>query len=267
LGRDTPSAADRTTAHYAPLFSRFTAEVGAGAHAFETRCLAFELAQIPGVPESGLVLDAGCGTGRYAAAWRALMPSARVIGVDINQTILRTGLVAPEALVPIRGNLEALPFASGTFDVVMSRGVIHHTPDPARALRELVRVCKRGGLLYFYAYRHGSYDTMLRPLRWVARRLGTSACSRVLYAVSRALRLDPRVPTMALDELFVPIRWAFSEDRVREWLASSGAPLAEVQPIVHAQDGNIALPVDGSTRWLLRLLPKTGLITLAVRLA
>ncbi len=258
------NSADRTTAHYAPLFSRFRADLGAGGVGFEIECLAFEVGQIPSVPGSGLVLDAGCGTGRYAAAWRALFPSATVIGVDINELILRTGLVAADALVPVRGNLEALPFPSGTFDVVMSRGVIQHTADPERALRELLRVCKPGGLLYFYTYRHGWYDRALRPLRWIARTMGPATSSRLVYATCRALRFDPRVPTMILDELLVPIRFAFSEGRILEWLQSSGVRLASVRPIVHAQFGNVHLPVDRRTRWLYRVLPKTGLITLAV---
>jgi hypothetical protein len=64
------SSTEKTNAFYAPLFSRFTAEVGTGAPAVETKCLAHELSQIPDIPEAGLVLDAGCGTGRYSAAWR-----------------------------------------------------------------------------------------------------------------------------------------------------------------------------------------------------
>lgn len=262
--RHTPDSTDRTNAHYGPLFSRFKADVGTGALRFETECLAFELAQIPGIPESGLVLDAGCGTGRYAAAWRTLFPSAAVIGVDINPTILRAGLVAPDALTPINGNLEALPFGSGSFDVVMSRGAVQHTANPKQAVHELVRVCKPGGLLFFYTYRHGSYDVVLGVLRRVARGVGVSACSRAIYALCRMLRLDPRVSTMILDELFVPIRFAFSEEVILDWLRASGIPVASIQSIVHAQFGNIRLPVDRRTEWLRRVLPRNGLIALAV---
>lgn len=259
-----PSSTDQTKAHYAPLFSQFTADLGTDGLQVETECLAFELNQIAGIPEAGLVLDAGCGTGRYAAAWRQLLPSATVIGVDINDTILKTGLVEPRALVPVHGNLEALPFKSGSFDVVMSRGVIQHTSNPRRALGELLRVCKAGGILYFYTYRHGWYDLVLGVLRRMARVLGAPFCSRMIYAVCRFLRLDPRAPAMMLDELFVPIRFAFSEPTILEWLHSSGVPLASVRPVRHAQFGNIRLPVNRRTRWLYRLAPKNGLVTLAV---
>lgn len=260
------SSTERTNAHYAPLFSRFKAAVGSGGPlAVETQCLAHELSQIADVPEAGLVLDAGCGTGRYSAAWHALYPRATIVGVDINRTILTTGQVNPEALARVNGTLERLPFADGTFDVVMSRGVIQHTANPRQALQELLRVCKPGGLLYFYTYRHGTYDVVLNQLRKVARGIGTPACSRAVYGVCGLLRLDPRAPTMILDELFVPIRFAFTEETIRDWLASSGVLLDSVKPVEHAQFGQIDLPIDRRTAWVYRLAPKNGLITLAVR--
>ena len=62
-------------------------------------------------------------------------------------------------------------------------------------------------------------------------------CSRAVYGACRFMRLDPRVPTMILDELFVPIRFALKEETVLDWLRSSGVPLASIRPVVHAQFG------------------------------
>lgn len=259
--------ADQTNAHYAQIFSQFKSDLGDGSLSVETRCLAYELSQVSAVPDSGRVLDAGCGTGRYAAAWREIFPSSKVIGVDINPTILAEGQVSPDALVPIRGNLETLPFKSASFDVVMSRGAIQHTSNPRLALGELLRVCKPGGLLYFYTYRHGWYDVVLGVFRRVAAALGTSFCSRVVYALCRFLRLDPRAPTMILDELFVPIRFAFSPQTILDWLHSAGVPLTSVQPVRHAHLGDLDLPIDSRTKWIYRITPKNGLITLAVHTA
>ena len=259
--------ARQNNAHYAPLFSRFKEDMRDGSVPFETQCLAYELDQIRDLPESALVLDAGCGTGRYSAAWRNLFPSARLVGVDINEVILRTGQVSPGALRPVNGNLEALPFRSGSFDVVMSRGALPAIANPALAVRELLRVCKPGGLLYFYTYRHGWYDVVLNGVRKVALRLGAPACSRPIYAVCRLARLDPRVATMILDELFVPIRNASSEQTVLDWLHAPGVRFTSIQPVVHAQFGEIELPVDRRTAWLHRVLPKNGVVSLAVRIA
>lgn len=256
---------ERNNAFYAPLFSRFKAELGAGGLRVETQCLAYELDQVPGIDGDALVLDAGCGTGRYSAAWRRIFPSARVVGVDLNRAILASGLIDPDALTPINGDLEGLPFRTGTFDVVMSRGVIQHTAHPRQALHELVRVCKPGGLLYFYTYRHGLYDVVLGGLRRLARGLGQPRCARAVYALCKALRLDPRAPTMILDELFVPIRFAFSEGTIRAWLEAEGVRADAVQPVRHAQFGDLDLPIDRRTKLIYRLAPKNGLITLAVR--
>jgi len=257
---------DENNAFYAPLFARFKADLEAGGLRVETQCLAFELDQVPDVPAEALVLDAGCGTGRYSAAWRRIFPGARLVGVDLNRAILAGGLIEPQALAPINGNLESLPFRSGVFDVVMSRGVIQHTADPRQALRELVRVCKPGGLLYFYTYRHGTYDVVLGSLRRVAGRLGQPFCARAIYAACKALRLDPRAPTMMLDELFVPIRFAFAEATIRDWLAAEGIAPDAMRPVRHAQFGDLDLPIDRRTQFIYRLVPKNGLITLAVRL-
>jgi hypothetical protein len=73
--------------------------------------------------------------------------------------------------------------------------------------------------------------------------------------------------TMILDELFVPIRFAFSEDTVRGWLARSGVPMASIRPFRHAQFGNLRLPVNRRTRFLHRVLPKNGVIALGVQTA
>lgn len=72
---------------------------------------------------------------------------------------------------------------------------------------------------------------------------------------------------MILDELFVPIRNASSENTVVGWLHSSGIRVASIRPIVHAQFGDVELPVDPRTAWLHRVLPKNGIISLAVRTA
>lgn len=53
---------------------------------------------------------------------------------------------------------ERLPFASDSFDVVYSNGVLHHTPDTAGAIREVYRVLRRGGVAKVMLYHRNSLN-------------------------------------------------------------------------------------------------------------
>lgn len=91
-----------------------------------------------------LVLDAGCGTGEFSTA--ALARGARVVSVDIGPALLRrTRSKGIERVVA--ADVAGLPFASGTFDVVLSSECIEHTPSPRSSVLELTRVLRPGGRL------------------------------------------------------------------------------------------------------------------------
>jgi ubiquinone/menaquinone biosynthesis C-methylase UbiE len=88
------------------------------------------------------MLDAGCGTGLNLAS----LPRGSV-GIDINPrniALIRERL--PEHVV-VEGDIEAMPFADATFSTVVCTEVLEHVPYPARALSEIRRVLRPGGVL------------------------------------------------------------------------------------------------------------------------
>lgn len=95
-----------------------------------------------------LVLDEATGAGFTAAA---VAPLARaVVALDLAPEMLaRTReLAAARSLanvVPVLADVEALPFADGSFDAVTCRIAPHHFLDVRRALREVARVLRPGG--------------------------------------------------------------------------------------------------------------------------
>ncbi|MGA7414068.1 MAG: methyltransferase domain-containing protein, partial [Bryobacteraceae bacterium] len=86
------------------------------------------------------VLDAGCG--RYLTLCRDLSGTARLVGIDLENTLETDNRSAPYG---IRGDLNHLPFPGGCFDMVISRSVIEHLEDPPGVFREFARVLRPGG--------------------------------------------------------------------------------------------------------------------------
>lgn len=93
-----------------------------------------------------LILDLGCGIGQ--SSWMLGQAGFRVVGLDISFLFIRESKEkeAP-GLKFVVGDTLQLPFAKGHFDVVGSFHLIEHVPDVEKALKEMVRVTKPGGLI------------------------------------------------------------------------------------------------------------------------
>ena len=180
------------------------------------------------------VLEVGVGAGtdhlRFARA------GALLSGVDLTEAaIALTGQrLALEGLrSELRvGDAEHLPFEDDRFDVVYSWGVIHHTPDVARAAREILRVLRPGGRFCVMVYNRRSLVALQTWLRFavlrgrfdlsvreaIARHMEspgtqayTAAEARALFPV-RDVRVDTRITAYDLRlgrRLFLP-RWTWS---------------------------------------------------------
>jgi SAM-dependent methyltransferase len=103
---------------------------------------------------TNLILDAGCGPG-YKAAWLArLAPHAKVVGMDLSESIF----IAAERyanvsnLILVRGDIADTPFGDSVFDLVSCDQVLHHTESPPDTLREFARILAPGGSLNTYVY-------------------------------------------------------------------------------------------------------------------
>ena len=115
--------------------------------------LTVDFKQIPLKAGMG-VLDAGCGSGRHLCeAFRT--PGVAVVGVDMKWDDLCKAkgfltLMAREQgghWMVSRADITRLPFADGSFDVVVCSEVLEHIADNRTAIAELIRVLKPGGNL------------------------------------------------------------------------------------------------------------------------
>jgi ubiquinone/menaquinone biosynthesis C-methylase UbiE len=105
------------------------------------------------------VLDAGCGTGDYSAAF--LQAGARrVTGFDVSTRSLQTAAQQSPTGNFAQASLSELPYLSATFDVIWSWGVLHYVPQAQLALREIVRVLRPGGLAVIHTLRAGFWSSL-----------------------------------------------------------------------------------------------------------
>lgn len=97
-----------------------------------------------GVQTAARVLDVGCGTG--AILCEQMPGSAAWFGLDIDPGHLgQAAKYAPQARL-IQGDAQSLPLADAVMDVVFCHFVLLWLPDPARAMREMARTLRTGGL-------------------------------------------------------------------------------------------------------------------------
>jgi SAM-dependent methyltransferase len=213
----------------------------------------------PHEPESlsnRLVLDVGAGSGRHS--YEAHRLGARVVAVDVGEAIHFARRNLPPDVVTVQADAEELPFEDAAFDLVMAIGVLHHLPDPRRALSSLARLIRPGGYIHIYVYwipARGWHRFLLRLVAG-ARRVTTrmpwpllrALCYPVAvalfaifvlpYRISRRASLEQVASGFPLkayadypfkvcvndqfDRFSAPLEWRFTADEVERMLLDAG---------------------------------------------
>lgn len=101
--------------------------------------------------KDALFLDAGSGTGWFSR--KAKERKAIVFSTDIGVNILNQVSRKCDSY-KVCGSVLDLPYRDDTFDIVMSTEVVEHTEDPYRAVGQLIRVLKPGGILVITSPNH-----------------------------------------------------------------------------------------------------------------
>ena len=139
------------------------------------------------LPADARVLDCGCGTAQLAAFLARSAARRKVFAIDGCRASLRCAeefraRARLENLQLVRADLFDLPVREGSFDFVLSRGVVHHTGDPGLAIGCVARCVAPGGVLVL-----GFYETAAR-LFHRARRALASPLGRPLAMLDPVLR-------------------------------------------------------------------------------
>jgi SAM-dependent methyltransferase len=116
-------------------------------------CLRRETGLFPEQVAGKIILDAGCGMGRFLDVV-SRGGAALAVGVDLSSAVnaAAANLSDRDNVLIIKGDIFRLPFRRGSFDAVFSIGVLHHTPSTEQAFRALVPLVKPGGEIAISVY-------------------------------------------------------------------------------------------------------------------
>lgn len=172
-----------------------------------------------------VVLDAGCGAGRWS--YQIAERGPRVIALDLGRSVevaqangRSTGRVAA-----VQADLRDCPIAEGSVDWACSLGVLHHIPDPGPALVAITRAVRPGGRVLIYLY----YALDRRGPLFRAAFAGADAIRRVTS------RLPRRVTHVIADLIALGVYWPLA--RVSRSLRALGArSLSDAIPLRYYRD-------------------------------
>lgn len=190
------------------------------------KALKFESEELKGK----LILDVGCGTGRFAEI--ALQAGAYVIGLDYSSAayVASKNLEKYSNFKAVRGDIYNLPFKEKSFDIVYCLGVLQHTPNVEQAFKSLPSLVKQPGHLVvdYYWKRFRSVIGWKYPIRLVTSRLNEITVLKILrlihpllYPISKLISKTPFVGK-ALSRLIPVVNYCrdypeLSEQLLREW--------------------------------------------------
>lgn len=199
-----------------------------------------------GLPERGVALDVGCGTGQTMSWVRAMRPAWRCIGVDVAPEGLQLARARGEDVM--RASALDLPVERASVDLVVTLDVVQHLPHPAgdiAAFAEMRRILRPGGLLLLRTNAQGfprtvddpeamfrKYDAPSLARKLAASGFETVRLSRVnallgLAEIPRELRARRESGTSGYHGLLaVPRRPTRADSLKRWWLELEGRAVA-----------------------------------------
>lgn len=183
------------------------------------------------IPQEARVLDLGCGTGQMTLFLAS--GGRRVVGVDLTRASLELGADAArrfgvDGALFVETDLHRPALRAGSFDVVLSLGVLHHTPDPRAAFANLARLARPGGVIVV-----GLYNVFARLPHRLRRLVARATGMRLLLwdPVLRDRRAEPaRRNAWLRDQYLHPEEHRHTLGEVQGWFRDNGVAYLRSYP-------------------------------------
>jgi ubiquinone/menaquinone biosynthesis C-methylase UbiE len=188
------------------------------------------------------VAEIGCGPGRGTMFLATL--GVDITAVDLSAASIERARKRAGSAKYVRATTMALPFRNECFDVVVSDGVIHHTPNAHTAFLENVRILRPGGYFYLGIYnrrRHYYYIYAYAgpPIRWLAASAAGRAALHltlipfyylVHLAKTRGKRTWNGAKNFFYDYIITPQATFYTREEVARWGDEIGLTLVKYDP-------------------------------------
>jgi SAM-dependent methyltransferase len=184
------------------------------------------------------ILDLGCGSG----SMRKQLKGLNVIGIDVDPILLS----ANRELAGVCGRSHRLPFAEGSFDLVISHHSLEHFRDAEGTIREIGRVLKPAGRLFVSVPEGASFSDRLYRLMFCG---GDHWQRFSLRSAADAIEAGTGLHLAASKELFTSFLFV---DK-RNFLAAPIGPLPGPLPRRMRWMGCLPAWCFAGTRWLLNI--------------
>ena len=159
------------------------------------------------------IIEAGSGAGRFTEV--LLKYGAIVYSFDLSNAVSANfaNNMPHKNLTIFQGDIEDIPFNDNFFDISICLGVMQHTRDFSKSLKEISRVTKAGGIISLDHYKtHIGHYTSLYLVYWM-----------IIKRIPKKFQL--RV-TNLLTKIFFPIHWVFREYSLIQYLLRRISPIS-----------------------------------------
>ena len=192
-----------------------------------------------------LILECGCGTGQLSHFLQ--LNNNHTLGIDMTLNSLGMAVRHKQRNQLVRSNFAQMNIFNmavkdDSFDVVISKGVLHSTGDPRRAFAQIVRKAKPGGLIVL-----GLYNWFARVPTWLRSKLIPVLGPRIDYVVRSRIHDPSKVESWVKDQYFHPHETWHSVDEVLEWFAENDVEYLNCSPPILGTDGEDASDLAAKT--------------------
>ena len=199
-----------------------------------------------------LVLECGCGTGQLSQFLS--LNNNHVLGVDLSAASLKLAVdhkrdnnLARTGFAQM--NIFDLAVKDGTFDVVISTGVLHHTRDAQRAFAAIVRKVKPGGIVVV-----GLYNWFARAPTFIRSKLIGLLGPQIDYVVRNRIHDRRKAEIWIKDQYYNPHETWHSIDEVLHWFDSNRISYLNCFPSILGASGAGLFTSNAATSKLQRIL-------------